>query len=153
PVAYAAKLAPIVHVDQAALAARLSNPKSAFAYVARKVDDATVKQVRALDLVGISYQDESKRFYPNGTVAGPVVGFVGTDNNGLGGMEYRYDKLLTGTPGSVQVERDPQGNDIPGGQRQVTPAKRGHDVVLTLDASLQWSTEQALLSGVTSMNA
>jgi cell division protein FtsI/penicillin-binding protein 2 len=153
PVAYAAKLAPIVHVDQAALAARLSNPKSAFAYVARKVDDATVKQVRALDLVGISYQDESKRFYPNGSVAGPVVGFVGTDNNGLGGMEYRYDKLLTGMPGSVQVERDPQGNDIPGGERQVTPAKRGQDLVLTLDSSLQWSTEQALLSGVTSMNA
>jgi cell division protein FtsI (penicillin-binding protein 3) len=153
PVAYAAKLAPIVHVDQAALEARLSNPESAFAYVARKVDDATVKQVRALDLVGISYQDESKRFYPNGSVAGPVVGFVGTDNNGLGGMEYHYDSLLTGTPGSVQVERDPQGNDIPGGERQVTPAKRGQDLVLTIDASLQWSTEQALLSGVTAMNA
>src|SRR5262249_36273504 len=70
-----------------------------------------------------------------------------------GGMEYRYDKLLTGTAGSVQVERDPQGNDIPGGERQVTPAKRGQDLVLTLDASLQWSTEQALLSQVTAMNA
>jgi cell division protein FtsI (penicillin-binding protein 3) len=153
PVAYAAKLAPIVHVDQASLAARLSNPKSAFAYVARKVDDATAKQVRALDLVGISYQDESKRFYPNGSVAGPVVGFVGTDNNGLSGMEYHFDKLLTGTPGSVQVERDPQGNDIPGGARQVTQAKRGEDLVLTIDASLQWQTEQSLLQGVINMSA
>ena len=83
------------------------------------------RQVRKLDLVGISYQDESRRFYPDGTVAGPVVGFVGTDNNGLGGMEYDYDKMLTGTPGSVQVERDPQGNDIPGGERQVSPARAG----------------------------
>jgi cell division protein FtsI (penicillin-binding protein 3) len=153
PLVYAAKLAPIVHVDQPELEARLSNRKSAFAYVARKVDDETAKQVRALDLVGISFQDESRRFYPNGTIAAPVVGFVGTDNNGLGGMEYHYDKLLTGTPGSVQVERDPQGNDIPGGEHQVAAAKRGQDVVLTIDSSLQWSTEQALLRGVTSMNA
>ena len=68
-------------------------------------------------------------------------------------MEYHYDELLTGTPGSVQVERDPQGNDIPGGERQVSPAKRGQDVVLTIDSSLQWNTEQALLQGVDAMNA
>ena len=103
--------------------------------------------MRDLDLVGISFQDESKRFYPQQSTAAPVLGFVGTDNTGLGGMEYHYDSLLTGTPGSVQVERDPQGNDIPGGERQVSPAKRGQDVVLTLDSSLQWKTEQALLAG------
>jgi cell division protein FtsI (penicillin-binding protein 3) len=153
PVVYAAKLAPILHVDQSQLAAKLANHESAFAYVARQVDDQTAKQVRGLDLVGISFETESKRFYPNGTVAAPVVGFVGTDNTGLSGMEYHYDKLLTGTPGSVQVERDPQGNDIPGGERQIAPAKRGEDLVLTLDSSLQWNTEQALLQGVTSMNA
>jgi cell division protein FtsI (penicillin-binding protein 3) len=153
PVAYAAKLAPIVKVDEAELESRLSNRKSAFAYVARKVDDGVVKQVRKLGLVGISYQDESRRFYPTGTVAGPVVGFVGTDNTGLGGMEYHYDKLLTGTPGRVQLERDPQGNDIPGGEREVTPAKRGEDLVLTIDSSLQWTTEQSLLQGVNDMNA
>jgi cell division protein FtsI (penicillin-binding protein 3) len=153
PDVYAAKLAPIVHADQAELEARLANRKSAFAYVARKVDDPTAKQVRDLDLVGISFQDESKRFYPSGSVAAPVVGFVGTDNNGLGGIEYDFDKVLTGQPGRVQVERDPQGNDIPGGEHQVAPAKRGQDVVLTIDSSLQWKTEQALLQGVTSMNA
>jgi cell division protein FtsI (penicillin-binding protein 3) len=153
PVAYAAKIAPIVQVDEAALEERLSNRTSAFAYVARKVNDQVADQVRKLGLVGISFQDESRRFYPDGTVAGPVVGFVGTDNTGLGGMEYHFDKLLTGSPGSAQVERDPQGNDIPGGQSQVTPAKRGQDLVLTLDASLQWNTEQALLQQVVGMNA
>jgi cell division protein FtsI (penicillin-binding protein 3) len=153
PLVYAAKLAPIVHVDQAELETRLSDHTKAFAYVARKVDDQTAKQVRALDLVGISYQDESRRFYPTGPVAGPVVGFVGTDNTGLGGIEYHYDKLLTGTPGEVQVERDPQGNDIPGGEHQVTPSRRGQDVVLTIDSSLQWQTEQSLLQGVTAMDA
>jgi cell division protein FtsI (penicillin-binding protein 3) len=153
PIAYAAKLAPLVQADQGELEARLSNRKSAFAYVARKVNDETAKQVRALDLVGISFQDESKRYYPHGSIAAPVVGFTGTDNTGLGGMEYHFDSLLTGTPGTVQVERDPQGNDIPGGERQVKTAKRGQDVVLTIDSSLQWNTEQALLKGVQSMNA
>jgi cell division protein FtsI (penicillin-binding protein 3) len=153
PIAYAAKLAPIVQVDQAALADRLSNRRSAFAYVARQVNDQVARQVRKLDLVGISYEDESRRFYPNGSVAGPVVGFVGTDNIGLGGMEYHYNKLLTGTPGRAEVERDPQGNDIPGGERQDTPSRRGQDLVLTLDSSLQWNTEQALLQGVSAMDA
>jgi len=153
PVAYAAKLAPIVQVDQTELEQRLSNRKSAFAYVARKVNDQVTRDVRKLGLVGISYQDESRRFYPNGTIAGPVVGFVGTDNDGLGGMEYAFDRTLTGKPGRVQLERDPQGNDIPGGERQVTPAQRGQDLVLTIDSSLQWYTEQALSQGVTEMNA
>ena len=153
PLVYAAKLAPIVQVDQDELEARLSNRKSAFAYVARKVSDPVAKEVRDLDLVGISFQDESKRYYPLNTVAAPVIGLAGTDNTGLEGMEYHYDSLLTGTPGSAQVERDPQGNDIPGGARQVKSAKRGKDVVLTIDSSLQWQTEQALLKGVTSMNA
>ena len=49
--------------------------------------------------------------------------------------------------------RKAQGNDIPGGERQITPAKRGQDVVLSIDASLQWNTEQSLLQGVTDMNA
>src|SRR6202008_1745980 len=92
-------------------------------------------------------------FYPQGAVAGPVVGFVGTDNNGLSGMEYHYDKLLTGATGSAEVERDPQGNDIPGGEHQVTAGQPGQDVVLTIDASLQWQTEQALLQGVAGMKA
>jgi cell division protein FtsI (penicillin-binding protein 3) len=153
PISYAVQLAPIVHVDQTELEARHADRKSAFDYVARKVDDQTAKQVRALDLVGISFQDESKRFYPNAGVAAPVLGFVGTDNDGLSGMEYDFDKVLTGKPGRVQVERDPQGNDIPGTEHQVTAAKRGQDVVLTLDSSLQWKTEQALLQGVTSMDA
>jgi cell division protein FtsI/penicillin-binding protein 2 len=153
PGGYAAKLAPIVNVDQAALAAHLGDYRSAFAYVARKVDDATAAKVRKLDLPGISFVAESKRFYPSVSLAAPVLGFVGTDNEGLGGLEYRYDATLHGTAGKVQVERDPQGNDIPGGERQVQPAQRGQDVVLTLDQSLQWNTEQVLAQGVTAAGA
>jgi cell division protein FtsI/penicillin-binding protein 2 len=153
PLVYAAKLAPVLHADQQALEGRLSIPNSAFAYVARKVDDATVKQVKALHLAGLTYTPEPKRFYPSGDLAAPVIGLVGTDNTGLGGLEYRFDGAMTGKAGEAQVERDPQGNDIPGGRREVKAAARGDDLVLTLDQSLQWNTEQALLKGVTDAGA
>jgi cell division protein FtsI (penicillin-binding protein 3) len=158
PATYVAKLVPVltahgVPVDQPSLLARLANRSSAFAYVARKVDDKTAADVRKLDLVGISFTAESKRFYPAGSLAGPVLGLVGTDNTGLGGLEYGYDKTMQGKAGTVQVERDPQGNDIPGGERQVRAAQRGQDLVLTLDQALQWNTEQALIQGVTAANA
>ena len=153
PVAAAAELASILHIDEGALVQRLANPKSAFAYVARKVDDGMAKQVRNLHLAGISFVDESKRFYPSGSVAAPVLGFVGTDNTGLGGLEYLYEKTLRGASGEVQVERDPQGNDIPGGRHQVRATQRGSDLVLTIDQSLQWNTEQALTQQVVAANA
>jgi cell division protein FtsI/penicillin-binding protein 2 len=158
PAAYVARLVPVlsahsVAVDAAALQARLANRQSAFAYIARKVDDPTAAAVRKLDLVGISFVPESKRFYPSGSLAAPVLGFVGTDNTGLGGLEYRDDKAMQGVAGELQVERDPQGNDIPGGRHQVRPSQRGEDLVLTLDEALQWNTEQALIQGVNAANA
>ena len=153
PAADAAKLAPIVVTDQAALAARLSNRKSRFAYVARQVDDATAARVKALRLPGISFVPESKRFYPSGLLAAPVLGFVGTDGNGLGGLESSYEKTLRGTPGEARVERDPQGNEIPGGAQIVKPARRGRDLVLTIDQSIQANTEHVLTQQVESAGA
>jgi cell division protein FtsI (penicillin-binding protein 3) len=148
PAGYAAVLAPIVGVDQVALEDRLAAPHSAFAYVARKVDDKAAAKVRALGLTGISFVPESKRFYPQDRLAAPVLGFVGTDNNGLGGLEYLYESTLKGKSGSVQVERDPQGNAIPGGEHRVRAAERGQDLVLTLDRYLQFKTEQVLTAEV-----
>jgi cell division protein FtsI (penicillin-binding protein 3) len=153
PVAYAAKLAPIVVTDETALAERLGAKGLAFAYVARKADDATVAKVKALGLNGLSFTPESKRFYPSGSLAGPVLGFVGTDNNGLGGLESQYEKLLTGQPGESRVERDPQGNEIPGSSTLVTAPKPGVDLVLTLDQSIQWNTEQVLTQQVVDADA
>ena len=114
PIAFAATLAPVVGVDQATLVSRLSVPGSAFAYIVRKVDDEMVAKVKALELPGLSYTAESKRFYPSQTLAGPVLGFVGTDNTGLGGLESQYEDVLAGKPGEARVERDPQGNELPG---------------------------------------
>ena len=78
-----------------------------------------------------------------------MLGFVGTDNNGLGGIEYALrDDCSPASPASVQVERDPQGNDIPGGEHQVSAGASGARTSCSrIDPSLQWKTEQALTAG------
>jgi cell division protein FtsI (penicillin-binding protein 3) len=153
PVRYAAALAPIVGVDEAALTLTLAQPDRAFVYVARKVDDDTANRVRALGLPGVDLVPESERFYPSNALAGTVLGFVGTDNDGLGGLESAYDNVLAGHPGEVAVERDPQGREIPNGERRVQPSERGSDLVLTIDQSLQYETERVLAEEVTGAKA
>lgn len=153
PAAYAAQLAPIVGVDEASLRDRLAQHNKGFVYVARKVDSATALKVKALALPGVDFVSESKRFYPDGSLAAPVLGFVGTDNNGLAGLESQYDHRLSGKRGVLQIERDPQGRQLPGGERQVRQPERGGDLMLTIDQGLQYEAEQVLTDGVTSANA
>lgn len=153
PVAYARALAPIVGINESELASTLAQSDLAFVYVARRVDDAIAERVKELDLSGIGFIEESKRRYPSGDLAAPILGFVGTDNEGLGGLETAFDGELTGTPGEVAVERDPQGREIPNGERSVRPARRGSDLVLTIDQSLQFQTESVLAEQVIAAGA
>ena len=153
PAAYAAQLAPIVGADEASLRERLSQGDKGFVYVARKVDGPTMMKVKALALPGVNFVPESKRFYPDGALAAPVLGFVGTDNSGLGGLEAQYNDRLAGKRGELQVELDPQGRQLPGGQRQVAESQRGGDLVLTIDQGLQYEAEQVLATEVGNANA
>jgi len=153
PAAYASKLAPIVDVDRSELRKRLSLPDTAFVYVARQVDDKTAARVEKLDLAGIGEVPESKRFYPGDSLAAPVIGFVGIDNDGLSGLEQGYDDILRGTPGKVVSEEDPNGREIPATQRVDDEALRGGDLVLTLDQSLQFEVEKQLTAQVEDTNA
>src|SRR5690349_8213881 len=76
----------------------------AFAWVARKIDNATSTRVRALNLKGIYFQKESKRFYPKGELAAQVLGYVGLDDEGLGGVVREFQQKLTGKPGKMRSE-------------------------------------------------
>lgn len=152
PAHEAQALAPVLHLDVAAVQDRLTRP-GAFSYVARTVDDATAAQVKRLNLAGIDMVSEPKRFSPDGALGAPVVGQVGTDGTGLSGLEVQYQSALAGHPGKLVSEDDPSGKPIPGGMSRLTPATRGSDLVLTLDRSLQYATEQALSSQITATNA
>ncbi|MEX2254754.1 MAG: penicillin-binding protein 2 [Acidimicrobiia bacterium] len=149
PDAYAAQLAPIVGADPVELAARIGQKNRSFVYVARQVEDDVVKKVRALQLDGIDLVGETKRYYPSGVLAASVLGFVGIDNNGLGGLESGHEATLAGKPGEQRVERDPQGRELPEGVRRGRAPERGTDLVLTIDQSLQYEVERVLTDEVT----
>ena len=153
PSRYAAKLAPIVGVDEASLRARLAQHQLGFVYVARQVEKSVARRVRALGLPGIGFIPEAKRYYPAGALAAPLLGFVGTDNQGLSGLEVGADKILGGRPGRMQIEQDPAGHALPNGQRRGRDAVRGSDLVLTIDESLQYQTERVLAEEVATTRA
>ena len=152
PAREAQALAPILHLDVAAVQSRLTRP-GAFSYVARTVDDATAAQVKQLNLPGINMVSEPKRFFPDGTLASPVVGQVGTEETGLSGLEVQYQAALAGHPGKLVSEDDPSGKPIPGGLSRLTPATRGSDLVLTLDRSIQYEVEQELSRQITATSS
>jgi len=149
PIAAANQLAPLVGVDAFTLAERFSEPGARFVYVARQVEPEVERQVKALDLDGIGYVPESKRYYPASPLAAPLLGWVGLDNNGLGGLEFGAESVLAGRPGRMTVEQDAVGRNLPDGERHVQAAERGADLVLTIDESLQFETERALAEEVT----
>jgi cell division protein FtsI (penicillin-binding protein 3) len=152
PRAVSQALAGPLAMDPAVLLDHLTRPEH-FVYLARRIDDATAATVKALQLKGVFFLSEPKRFSPDGTLAASVLGTVGTDNEGLSGVEVGYDKSLAGQPGSLTVEQDPSGRDLPGGERQIHPSARGSDLVLTLDRSLQYETEQDLAAEIVNAKA
>lgn len=152
PAGHADALAPILQQDALALQERLSR-NAGFVYLARKVDDSTAARVKALDLDGVFFLEEPKRFAPAGDLGASVVGKVGLDNQGLSGLEVQFDSRLAGKPGFSIAEQDPLGNEIAGGLRELESSVPGDDLVLTIDRSLQYETERALAAEIVASNA
>jgi len=139
----AAKLAPVLGLTVAKLRSELTEP-AGFVYLARTQPDAVANAVTKLKLAGIYNLQEPKRFNPAGQLALPLLGEVGTDGNGLSGLEAEYNSTLAGTPGKLVEELDPQGGQVAGGLQEYQAPKAGSDLVLTIDSSLQYEAEQAL---------
>ncbi|MGH2795471.1 MAG: peptidoglycan D,D-transpeptidase FtsI family protein [Actinomycetota bacterium] len=141
--ATAAAIAPLLGLEQALIRGRLQSNQP-FVYLARKVELAAAERVLALKLPGIGALDEIKRVYPAGSLAAQVVGFVGTDNVGLGGLEAGWEQLLAGVAGEEILEQDPRGRPIAGGESKIRQPERGQDLILTIDRDIQFATEEAL---------
>ena len=152
PLREAESLAPVLGLSVADLQSKLSTA-AAFVYLARKVDDATAARAEALKLAGVFTLQEPKRFLPDGNLAAPLLGSVGIDNTGLSGLEQEYNGVLAGRAGKLIEESDPLGSEIPGGLHQYQPAVDGSDLVLTIDQSLQYETEQDLAAEIVAAKA
>ena len=152
PAGAARALAPVLGVDEAVIRRKLTST-TGFEYLARKVDDPVADTVAGLDLAGVSLLEEPKRIDPAGPLAASVLGKVGTDNDGLSGLERQFEDELTGSAGQLVVEKDPNGRDIASGTHELTAAEQGNQLVLTLDRSLQFETERALAEQITATRA
>ncbi len=142
PAATAAALSPVLGVPADQLRSELTE-RSGFVYLAHRVRDSVAKAVSSLRLTGINLVPESQRVEPDGQLAAPVVGSVNWDGSGSGGLEYQYEKLLAGIPGSKSLLQAPDGVTLPGSVK-TTAARPGTGVELTIDQSIQYIAEQAL---------
>jgi cell division protein FtsI (penicillin-binding protein 3) len=142
--ATARALAPVLGVDARTLADRLRGDRR-FVYVDRGVTPQTWARVDRLGLPGIFHQRTSRRIYPDGALAGNVLGFVGADGAGLEGLEWAYDKPLAGRDGRAVYQTT-------GGRWLADPRSRqpvaGEDLVLTIDRDIQWKARQELARAV-----
>ena len=143
----AALLARIVHADpldgftkEKEIDARFNASKH-FAWVARKVTPEIAARVQQLNLKGIYLQKEFKRFYPNGDLGSHVLGYVGTDDNGLGGLEAKFDDELHGEPGHEYTAIDAKRHVLGSDESDPIP---GENLQLTIDSNIQHMAEEAL---------
>ncbi len=137
----AAKLAPILEQSKGEVLSALTE-ESGFSYIAQRVDLETAARVEALDLEGIGQLPDSRRTYPQGDMAGQVIGAVGSENQGLTGLELGEESILHGTDGEQRIVNDALGDPIR--LETVEEASDGEDIQLTLDPVIQQETERAL---------
>lgn len=112
-----------------------------FAWIERKLDSDVAGKVRRLDIKGLGFLPEAKRFYPKGQLASHILGFVGVDNQALEGIELEYDEYLKTTGGKILFSRDASGKVLSSG---VDMEAKGNNIVLTIDEGLQYLVESEL---------
>ncbi len=143
PAATAAALARALGLDPAGrkeLQAQLQRNR-AFVWVKRKLDPATARTVRALQLDGIGFLSENRRYYPKRELASQVLGYVGVDNTGMSGVEYAFEEVIRGRAAKVVVMTDARRRPVGHTER---PSTDGSTVVLALDESIQYAAEREL---------
>lgn len=156
PVGTAAVLAQLLGLSDAKrqqlVAAFVAKDRS-FVYVARQVDDTRASAVIGLKLNGVEAVQEDRRTMPGGEVGKSIIGRTDIDGKGTAGIEMQFDATLTGTDGSEIRERDKDGRTLAGIDATTIAPVPGNDVVLTVDRSVQYTVEQALLSQVSTLGA
>src|SRR5215510_13277343 len=116
-----------------------------FVWIARRLDADYANKIVALNLPGVQTELEPKRYYPNGSLAAHVLGYVGLDGKGLGGVEQFYNAKISGEPGQLFQEKDANGKPY---ESYEIASKPGQTVVLTIDQAIQYQAEQALQAAV-----
>lgn len=153
--AIAAKLAELLEVDEQTILDKCQE-NNYYSVVKRKVDQHLVDDIRAWmseeKIGGISFYEDAKRYYPYGNFCAQVLGFVGTDNQGLSGLEAYYDDYLSGTAGRIVTAKNAVGSDMYYEYETIYEAEAGYSLVLTIDEVIQHYLEKNLEAAVIEHN-
>jgi cell division protein FtsI (penicillin-binding protein 3) len=146
------QLAQLLHMPHTTVWERLRS-SAPFVWLARQITPDLAASLQALKLKGVEVLTETRRYYPNRHLAGQILGFVGVDGQGLGGLEYQYDRELTTEPRRILLQRDAIGRWV----RQLTDddaeQPRGADLYVTLDTRLQYVAEKEIAEQVQHLQA
>jgi cell division protein FtsI/penicillin-binding protein 2 len=133
-------ISPIIRISQKRLNSKLTKSKK-FVWIARKLELNKSEKIRKLHINGLGFVEEMKRYYPRGSLASHIIGFVGMDNYGLEGLEKKYDFFMKGKSGSFIVHTDARGKEI---FQNISEPVPGNNIVLTIDERLQYIVEKEL---------
>ncbi len=143
----AKKLSPILQISYRNLKSNLESDRP-FVWLKRRISPSKARKIENLNLEGVGFIKESKRFYPNKELASHCLGFAGIDLKGLEGIELKYDSYLKGKPGYLLVERDALGRNIYTQNIKQVDATKGYNLQLTIDKTIQHFVEKALEEGM-----
>lgn len=119
-----------------------------FVWLAQKMPVEMTEGLKQLKMEALGFIDVEKRIYPNNGLMSQVVGFVGVDNQGLGGLEYKFDKELKGREGMIMLEGDPLGRQLVFGKNKKVKKSDGKTIITTLDTTIQYVAEKHLKEGI-----
>ena len=149
----AGSLASILKVDKETILKKLSTSKN-FCWLARKIPPEQANSIDELNIDGVFLVKEPKRFYPNGELAGHLIGFVGLDSTGLEGLELRYEKYLKGSPEKLIWARDAKGKKLyPRVEKSNVKQGDSNNLILTIDSRIQHLVESKLNEAILSKGA
>lgn len=140
-------LASILEMDADEIEEKITKDSS-YEIIKRKIDNEVAEKIRKAELKGIHLIEDSKRTYPYGSLASHVIGFVGTDNQGLAGVEMVYDQYLKGLPGRMISAKSASGTEMPYKYEKYINPENGANLVLTIDEVIQHFVEEELEQAV-----
>jgi cell division protein FtsI (penicillin-binding protein 3) len=147
PEVFSKKLSEYLNLPQKAILDKINTRKS-FVWIKRLVEPNIIAKIKSDNFPDLGFIEEPKRVYPNGTLVGQVLGFTNIDSKGIEGIEFKYDELLTGKPGRINVKKDARGRKIMSTPYFLEPSISGYDLVLTIDSQIQHIVEKELKEGV-----
>lgn len=149
----AAQLAPFVGYSPAEIKRKIADDQKRFVWLKRHLDFAEKEKIESLKISGIGFIEDSKRFYPNGKLLSPVLGFVGSDGAGLEGLELFYNEELKGQKLKVSLPKDARGRPLMLPHEILVTDPNGESIELTIDRDLQFDLEQELMNAINKFKA